>query len=165
MRLSEGVEWAAHACAVLATLPEGRGLTAAALAAFHELPPSYMAKQLQALSKAGVVTSLRGARGGYRLAREASNISLWDIAVAIEGPEHGFRCAEIRRKGPCRSSARSYRKPCPIAATFWAAENAYRESLRGRSVADMVREVSKSVDAAYARRFGAWIAEALKASQ
>ncbi|MGH6987959.1 MAG: RrF2 family transcriptional regulator [Caulobacteraceae bacterium] len=162
MRLTEGVEWAAHACAVLAALPEGRGLTAAALAAFHELPPSYMAKQLQALSRAGVVTSLRGTRGGYRLARRASDVSLWEIAAAIEGAEPGFRCSEIRRKGPCRSSPESCRRPCPVAASFWAAEGAYRESLRARSVADIVREVAKGADEAYLRRLSAWIAGAVR---
>jgi Rrf2 family protein len=162
MRLNEGVEWAAHACAVLAALPQGRGLTAATLAAFHELPPSYMAKQLQALAKAGVVTSLRGARGGYRLARRPSDISLWEIAAAIEGEDRGFRCSEIRRKGPCAASSQSCKKPCAVAASFWAAEDAYRESLRSRTVADIVREVLRDSDAAYGRRFSAWLAAALR---
>ncbi|HEY3887674.1 MAG TPA: Rrf2 family transcriptional regulator [Caulobacteraceae bacterium] len=161
MRLNEGVEWAAHACAVLAALPQGRGLTAATLAAFHELPPSYMAKQLQALAKAGVVTSLRGARGGYRLARRPSDISLWEVAAAIEGEDRGFRCSEIRRKGPCASSPQSCKTPCAVAASFWAAEDAYRESLRRCTVADIVREVLKGSDEAYGRRFSAWLATAL----
>jgi Rrf2 family protein len=160
--LNEGVEWAAHACAVLAALPRGRGLTAAKLAAFHELPPSYMAKQLQALAKAGVVTSLRGARGGYRLARRPSDISLWDVAAAIEGEDRSFRCNEIRRKGPCAPSPQSCKKPCAVAASFWAAEDAYRASLRSRTVADIVREVLRDSDEAYGRIFSAWLAAALR---
>ena len=162
MRINEGVEWSAHVCAVLAALPPDCGLTAAALAEFHELPPSYMAKQLQALSKAGVVSSLRGARGGYRLARRASEISLWDIAVAIEGAERGFRCAEIRQRGPCRSPPESCERPCAIAASFWAAEHAYRERLRATTVRDMVREVVRGADDAYRLRFSAWLAGAVK---
>lgn len=162
MRMNEGVEWAVHACAVLAAVPPGRGLTSAALAAFHELPPSYMAKQLQALSKAGVVTSVRGARGGYRLARRASDISLWEVAAAIEGEDRGFRCSEIRRKGPCASPPQSCKKPCAVAASFWAAEDAYRENLRGRTVADIVREVSRGADDSYGQKFSAWLAAALR---
>ncbi len=162
MRISEGVEWASHVCAVMAALPPGCGLTAAALAQFHELPPSYMAKQLQALSKAGVVMSLRGARGGYRLARRASDITLWDIAAAIEGSERGFRCAEIRQRGPCRSSPQSCERPCAIAASFWAAEHAFRESLRSVTIRDIVRDVVKGADEAYRLKFSAWLAGAVK---
>ena len=62
MKINSGVEWAAHACALLATLPPGWSLSAQALAAYHEVPPAYMAKQLQALSKAGIVKSNRGAK-------------------------------------------------------------------------------------------------------
>jgi Rrf2 family protein len=161
MRMSTGVEWAAHACALLATLPEDRGLPAAALAAFHDLPPSYMAKQLQALSKAGLVRSLRGPRGGYRLARPAGAITLWDVAAAIEGSERGFVCQEIRRRGPCRSSPESCRTPCAIAAAFWAGEEAYREKLRSRRIGDLVREVARGADEPWRRRFSAWMAGAM----
>ena len=67
MRMSEGVEWTAHACVLLAALPPGIGLPANALAEFHELAPAYMAKHMQALARAGIVQSIRGAGGGYRL--------------------------------------------------------------------------------------------------
>lgn len=158
MRLSEGVEWSCHACAVLAGLPERAALSAAALAAFHELPPAYMAKHLQALSRAGIVRSARGASGGYRLARPASEISLWDIREAIEGPLPDFPCREIRRKGPCSAFGRSA-KVCSIAAAFWKAEDAYRASLRLVSVAGITREVAKLYGAEGGARFSAWLKE------
>src|SRR5215469_15995808 len=101
MRTLEGVEWAAHACAVLAGLEPGDSLNAAALADFHKLPAAYMAKHLQALVRAGVLAASRGGRGGYRLARPAREISLWDIQAAIEGAGPSFRCQDIRRQGPC----------------------------------------------------------------
>ena len=75
MRMSEGVEWTAHACVLLAALPPGVGLPAAALAEFHYLAPAYMAKHMQALARAGVVESIRGAGGGYRLARPAGEVT------------------------------------------------------------------------------------------
>lgn len=55
MRINKGVEWAAHACAVLVPLWPDRGLSLAALAEFHDVPEPYMAKQMQALSRAGLV--------------------------------------------------------------------------------------------------------------
>ena len=56
MKMSEGVEWTAHACVLLAALPPGVGLPANALAEFHELAPAYMAKHMQALARAGVTS-------------------------------------------------------------------------------------------------------------
>ena len=69
MKIGKGVEWAAHACAVLALLPPGAALSREALASYLGVPPPYLAKQLQALSRAGLVMTQRGAAGGYRLSR------------------------------------------------------------------------------------------------
>ena len=60
MRMNQGVEWAIHACALLAPLWPQRGLSLAALAEFHGVPGAYMAKQMQLLSKAGLVRTSRG---------------------------------------------------------------------------------------------------------
>jgi len=141
MKISEGVEWAAHACAVLAGLPAGMTLSAAALASFHELPVAYMAKQLQLLSKTGLVTTSRGAQGGYALARPAREITLWDIQAAICGSAPIFQCQDIKRKGPCAAYSPKA-KPCPIACAFAAAEEAYRQGLMATSLADIVGDVA-----------------------
>ena len=159
MRMSEGVEWASHACAILAGLPPDRGLSAAALAAFHALPTAYMAKHMQALARAGIVTSSRGARGGYRLARPAERISLWDIAAAIEGREPAFRCREIRRKGPCATPGASYAKPCEVAAAFWAAETAYREALAAVTIRAIAAQVASRMSQEDIQRSLTWLAE------
>ena len=145
MKMSEGVEWTAHACVLLAALPKGIGLPANALAEFHELAPAYMAKHMQALARAGVVESVRGPRGGYRLARPADDISLWDIVEAIESDEPTFRCAEIRQQGPCVSPNGDFRKPCAIHAAFNKAETAWRAELKATNLGDMVKEVAKKV--------------------
>ena len=85
MKLGKGVEWAAHTCALLALLPPGAALPGEALADFLGVPPPYLAKQLQALSRAGIVTAQRGAAGGYRLSRLPDTVTLWDITAAVEG--------------------------------------------------------------------------------
>jgi Rrf2 family protein len=156
MKMGEGVEWSCHACAVLAGLPQGVALRASALAAFHELPVAYMAKHLQALSRAGIVRSARGVRGGYRLARPANEISLWDIRQAIEGVSPDFLCREIRRNGPCSQFGASSR-PCAVAAAFWAAERAYEQSLQVVTVAHIAHGVAKLYGPKGTARFLAWI--------
>lgn len=143
MQISKGVEWACHAAALMAALPEDKTLKADALAKYHEVPAAYMAKQLQALSKAGLVKSSRGAKGGYRLAKAPANISLWDITAAIEGNESAFRCTEIRQNGPCAARKESCKTPCAIAASFLEAETAFRNSLRGVSLMEIAMGVMK----------------------
>jgi len=155
MRMSEGVEWTAHACVLLAALPEGVGLPAAALAEFHALAPAYMAKHMQALARAGVVESVRGAKGGYRLARPASDISVWDVVEAIEGAEPAFRCSEIRQDGPCAGT--DFRRPCEIHAVFSAADAAWRAHLKSVSMAEILADLSKRQTPARRAQVGEWV--------
>jgi Rrf2 family protein len=163
MRISDGVEWAIHLCGVLAAAPEGRGLPSAKLAEFHDLPPAYLAKHLQALSRAGIVTADRGVRGGYRLGRAPSKISLLDIVFAIEGVQPAFRCTEIRQRGPCPAPPSACRKACAIARAFLAAEAAWRQALAGVTVADMnTAAVAESFDDKRRRQFRAWLSAALQ---
>lgn len=156
MAVSEGIEWAAHVCTLLAALPDGRTLSVGALAEFHGLPRPYLAKHLQALARAGLVRSSRGARGGFALARRPAEISLLDVYVAIEGDEPKFRCQNIRRRGPCPTPA-SAPDPCSIAAAFWRAEQAHRQSLRDVTIADIVGEVARHYDAERATKFFTWL--------
>ena len=109
MKLSDGVEWALHCCTVLALVPPDSALPAAKLAEFHGVPAAYLAKHMQALARAGIVESLPGARGGYRLSRPAADITLLDVVLAVEGTTPAFRCTEIRQRGPAALPAREYR--------------------------------------------------------
>jgi Rrf2 family protein len=157
MKMSEGVEWAAHACALLGVLPDGIGLPAAVLAELNDLPPAYMAKHMQALARSGVVISVRGANGGYRLARAAGEVTLWDIVEAIEGPEPAFRCSEIRQQGPCATPKADCKRPCQIAAAFHSAERAWRKELKAISMADILADLAKAQSPARRAQLTAWL--------
>lgn len=50
-------------------------------------------KLLKSLARSGLVISTRGARGGYRLSRDAADISAADIIDALEGPVHITECS------------------------------------------------------------------------
>jgi len=161
MKMSEGVEWTAHACVLLAALPPGTGLPASALAEFHALAPAYMAKHMQALSRAGVVESMRGPAGGYRLSRPANEISLWDIVVAIEGGEPAFQCTEIRQQGPCGGSSQDFRKPCGIHAAFSKAEAAWRAELKGVSIGELADAAAAKATAQRRTALAQWVGQKL----
>jgi Rrf2 family protein len=161
MRMSDGVEWALHCCTVLAALPEGQALPASRLAEFHEVPPAYLAKHLQALTAAGITTSLPGPRGGYRLARPPADISVLDVVLAVEGDDTAFRCSEIRQRGPAASAPTSsaYRRPCGIARTMWRAEDAWRAELKATSIGDIVLELLRTVAPEQLAKGAEWVRE------
>jgi Rrf2 family protein len=137
MRMNEGVEWALHSCLVLAWIDE-RPLTTATLAAAFDLPPAYLNKQLQALARAGIVTSAPGPRGGFRLARAPDRITLLDVVAAIEGPDDPFLCREIRQRGAMADvPAAEFRDQCVIAAAMRRADVAWRRELAAQTLADI----------------------------
>jgi Rrf2 family cysteine metabolism transcriptional repressor len=63
------------------------------------LPLSYLEHLVAKLRQAGLVTSVRGAHGGYRLARPAAEISMRDVVEALEGPIAPMECFHPDREG------------------------------------------------------------------
>jgi Rrf2 family protein len=140
MKLSDGVEQAIHCVAVLAGLQPDSVLSAAALAEFHGVSTSYLLKHLQALSRAAILHTMPGPKGGYRLGRPASQISLLDVVLAVEGREPAFRCAEIRQRGPHPLPTPT--RPCEINAAMQRAEQAYRRELAKVTIAQLGEAVA-----------------------
>jgi len=139
MKMSEGVEWGLHCCLTLAWLASEGPVPTSTLAAAFDVPPHYLNKFLQALVRAGVLTSVAGARGGFRLARSPRDVSLLDIVMAIEGDDWAFRCTEIRQRGAgCDAQKREFARPCGIAAAMRKAEEAWRNELARQTLADLV---------------------------
>ena len=110
-----------HCTTVLALLPADAALPGSRLAEFHGVPAAYLAKALQGLSRAGIVESVPGRKGGYRLGRPPAEISLLDVVDALAGPEPSFRCTEIRKRGPAQVSPRLYSPVCAIAEAMYRA--------------------------------------------
>ena len=161
MKLSEGVEWAIHACALLAAVPPRAALPTRKLAEFFDLPLAYLAKHLQRLSNAGIVIARKGPRGGYALARPAREISLLDIVEAIEGRSPCFSCTEIRRRGPSGAPDTAYRRPCGIARAMWKAEKAWRAELARVSLREIQALGLAETPAAQVKKATAWMETAL----
>ena len=146
MKLSEGVEAAIHCAVTLASIEAGATMPGAALAEQFGLSASYLLKHLQALASAGILESVPGPAGGYRLARAPERISLLDIVLAVEGPQPAFRCGEIRRNGPVKLPANAYVKPCGINAAMLRAEKAYRAALATEKLSDIVADFMTDAD-------------------
>jgi Rrf2 family protein len=143
MRMSEGVEWALHSCLNL-TWVDGQLMTTARLAAFYGLPPAYLNKQLQALTRAGILSSTPGPKGGFQLARAPENITLLDIVVAVDGPDEAFRCNQILRDGPNGDPSADYVKICLISHAMRRADLAWRNELQAQTIADLKATVEQT---------------------
>ncbi|MFJ6080035.1 RrF2 family transcriptional regulator [Streptomyces sp. NPDC092369] len=153
--MSGGVEWALHCCVVLTSVHEP--VPAARLAELHDVSPTYLAKQLQALSRAGLVHSTQGKSGGYALTRSPELITVLDVVDAVDGPSPAFVCTEIRRRGPMATPAEACTKPCPISRAMATAETARREALRAISIADLANDVVSDSGAGALNAVGAWL--------
>jgi Rrf2 family protein len=88
MKISAKAEYACLAILALARQnPDDPPLRIRAISEAHGIPERYLVQILLQLKGAGLVTSTRGASGGYRLARPAAAISLGEVLTAIDGPE------------------------------------------------------------------------------
>ncbi|GGU52478.1 RrF2 family transcriptional regulator [Streptomyces violascens] len=155
MKLSGGVEWALHCCVVLTAA--GEPVPAARLAALHDVSPSYLAKQMQALSRAGLVRSVQGKSGGYVLIRQAHDITLLDVVQAVDGASPAFVCTEIRQRGPLATPPEQCTKQCPIARAMAAADEAWRASLASVTIADLAGSVKADSGPEALPNVAAWL--------
>lgn len=86
IRLSKMADYGIVLLAQFAIQPNVASRSATELAETTRLPVPTVSKCLKALVKAGILESQRGVNGGYRLARPASEISVGEAVVALDGP-------------------------------------------------------------------------------
>ncbi|WP_342666196.1 Rrf2 family transcriptional regulator [Pseudonocardia spinosispora] len=142
--MGQGVEWAMHVLLSLAWLDGDQPVSTAKFAQAYDLPPAYLNKQLQSLVKAGLLESLPGARGGFRLAKPENRITLMDVVAAIEGPEDAFRCTEIRQRGMGEGAPeRFFEDTCAVQSSMQRAELAWRKALAAQTLADVRAEAER----------------------
>lgn len=145
MELPKGVEWAAHALVVLAVAHD-RAVSSAGLARVFDLSPTYLNKHLQKLAAAGLVSSVAGAAGGFRLARPAGEVSLHDVVAALGSAEPLFKCREIRCQGAFADQKQQILSSglCGINRAMLQAEDAWRRSLQAISIADLAAGLDRA---------------------
>jgi Rrf2 family protein len=85
MQLTAKAEYALRAATVLALSGPGP-MKSEAIAAAEGIPLRFLHNILAALTRAGILTSLRGADGGYELTRPPATVTVADVIRAVEGP-------------------------------------------------------------------------------
>jgi Rrf2 family protein len=111
-------------------------LSIQAVAEREGLSPEYSAKLMRALRQAGLVQSTRGAAGGYRLARPAEQITVWEVIQALGGSlySEAFCDSHPGQRRDCVHSTH-----CSIRGLWLSVESAVRGVLEKVTLAELVR--------------------------
>ncbi len=121
---------ALKALSALTKLPEGEFTGASDVAEEIGAPRNYLGKLLKTLADAGLLVSQKGKGGGFRLARDAAHISLYEVMDPIEHVSRWTNC--LLGHGEC-----SAKSPCSLHNKWAKVRDAYLLFLRETSVADV----------------------------
>ena len=108
------------------------------IAELYRVPLPILMNILKTLAQHGMVTSVRGARGGYKLATDAREISLHMVVKALEGPVHLFQCSQSDEPGAGTICKRQ--SSCPVTATARKVSSRLQEFLDEVTVAELAEE-------------------------
>ena len=98
MRLSSGWEQSVYVLLMLNQLPEGKYINTISLSERLEVSDSYLKKIIKLLDNEGLVKSVRGKNGGIALSKPLSQITFYDVFVAIEGKNRIFESQNLLKK-------------------------------------------------------------------
>lgn len=127
MRYSNATNYALHAIVHLMLQPMGSSVGVQELAEMQRLSPTYLSKVLTKLTKAGLIESTPGAKGGYKISRTKHEISFLDVIHAIEGDTSLFDCS-IHHEG------------CMIENIMRQAEEIMKDELASKLLNDIANE-------------------------
>jgi Rrf2 family protein len=129
--ISQSTEYALRAVVCLAEEPDSR-LSTARIAETTRVPPGYLSKVLQALARAGLVTSVPGRVGGFRLTRSPTSITVLDVVNAVD---------PVKRIESCPLGLRSHRtRLCPLHRRLDEAAEALERAFAATTIAEIVGE-------------------------
>jgi len=95
MKISTKGRYGLRAVLDLAMNGQTEAVALSSIAERQNISVSYLEQLVAKLRKAGIVNSIRGAQGGYVLAKPAEEISVGDILRALEGDLHPVDCSEV----------------------------------------------------------------------
>jgi Rrf2 family protein len=134
MRLSHLADYAVVLMTAAARRPAGARLSATELSGETGVPLPTAQKLMGQLAGCGLLSSVRGAGGGFTLARPAIDISLADIVEAVEGPIAMTACSGIDGPSDCALDAH-----CRVKPHMGVVGNAVRGALGAVSLTELAR--------------------------
>lgn len=140
MLYSKTTKYAILALAEIARCEPGTAVPTRRIAEASDVPYPLLAKILLHLNRAGLVESLRGKRGGIRLARPATDIAVRDVVIALDG-------AGVLSDCPLYLDACTCERECELHAIWKPARDAVVDFLEQTSIQDVADARSSVVHA------------------
>jgi Rrf2 family cysteine metabolism transcriptional repressor len=139
MLFSTKAEYGIRLMVELGRSPGTEPTALSAVAEAEMLPLSYLEHLVAKLRDAGLVTSTRGAHGGYRLARPADEIDMLEIVQSLEGPIAPMECFHTDREGRvlCSHEADDGRA-CATKLLWTRVQGGVTKALNGTTLAELV---------------------------
>ena len=121
----------------------GRLPAAASPSSTASRPPTWR-RRCRRLARAGIVESVPGRKGGYRLRGAPWTSRILDVVEAVEGRDRSFSCTEIRTARPDAGAARAVRtrRSARSPRSMYRADAAWRRELEKTTLADLIRRAS-----------------------
>lgn len=138
LKFSRRIDYALVALAHLARAGDRIPISAKEIADAYRLPRPLLSNIMKHLCREGIVTSVRGVRGGYRLERPASEITLGDLVEALDGPVRLTLCASTVG-APCAIEG-----SCPVRTPIRRFHETIGEVLAGVTLADLSAGTGRS---------------------
>ena len=132
MRLSTKAEYAVRAMVDLSLNSTGKPVSLREIACREDIPLNYLEQLFFRLKKGNIVRSIRGATGGYLLARDSAQIMLSDIVTSVDESLNPVSCLD---DGGCARSSH-----CVTQRVWQGLGNRIREFLESVSLAELTRD-------------------------
>ncbi len=134
MRITTKGRYAVRAIVDIALRGEGKPVPIKTIAQSENLSPIFLEQIFTKLKRAGIVESIRGTAGGFRLVRSTEQISLLDILEAVE---EGVRLTPCSSRDPdscCRE------EDCSLNSFWWKLEDEIKDFLASQNISMIVGE-------------------------
>lgn len=132
MKFSTKTTYGLRAMIVLAQKNEG-SLPLSAVAEQEGISLKYLERIFAQLKKAKLITSEQGSMGGYHLARESGDITIYDIVKALEGDISPFYCVERSEKVFCGQKCN-----CGVMGVLKKVQDSLIKTLEDIKLADLI---------------------------
>ena len=127
----------------LAELPEGELISARQMAEVTRGSQSLLTNVLKDLATCGYVVSVRGSRGGYRLAGDPAKINVAELVTSLEGPVHLTQCV-VHSRDSDQDGSCDMLESCQIIGPVRLVQEKLNGVLSSMTLADMVESISLS---------------------
>lgn len=133
MKFSTRTTYGLRAMTSLAKSTDEGSISLSSIAGSESISLAYLERIFSALKKAGLIESEKGAKGGYRLAKKASDITALEVVEALEGPISPFRC--IHKDGRVSCQAGNF---CEVPKVLVKVQEAVVDTLKGIYLSDLI---------------------------